>query len=190
MTRLPSPFGDDFPLNSNELQALTPYISQKSFKKTETIFPQGKICNELFIMHKGLVRCLYILEGKDVDLRLLCDQSAVLAYSSFIKQSPPVESIQCLQDFEGFMLSLRHIKTLRLQLPIITEYERIMAEQHYLAMERRLHTIQYKSAEQRYRYFIKEMPKKIVTETPAHHIAAYLGITPESFSRVKRKLYI
>jgi len=190
MTHLPSPFGFDFPLNPNELQALIPYITPKSFKKNETIFPQGKTCNELFIMNKGLVRCFYILEGKDVNLRLLCDQSAVLAYSSFIKQSSSVESIQCLQDCEGFILSLSNIKTLRRQLPIITEYERIMAEQHYLAMERRLHTIQYKSAEQRYRYFIKEMPKKIVTETPAHHIAAYLGITPESFSRVKRNLDI
>jgi CRP-like cAMP-binding protein len=190
MTHLPSPFGVDFPLNSSEQQELTPYITPKSFKKNDTIFPQGKTCNELFIMHKGLVRCFYILEDKDVNLRLLCDQSAVLAYSSFIKQTPSIESIQCLQNCEGFMLSLGHIKTLRRQLPIITEYERIMAEQHYLAMERRLHTIQYKSAEQHYHHFIKEMPKKIVTETPAHHIAAYLGITPESFSRVKRKLYI
>ena len=63
---------------------------------------------------------------------------------------------------------------------------RLMAEQHYLSMERRLRMLQHKSAAERWQAFRAAMPERIVHETPGYHVASYLGITPESLSRVRR----
>ena len=104
-------------------------------------------------MVNGLVRCFYILEEKEVNLRLLCDGSAVLAYSSFIQQSPSQEYIQCLADCEGYVFSLKDIDSVRKHVPQIELYRRMMAERHYLSMERRLFTLQFKTAEEKYQHF-------------------------------------
>ena len=48
--------------------------------------------------------------------------------------------------------------------------------------------LHHKKAEERYQFFCDYMEEKIVKETPAHQVASYLGITPESFSRIKRNL--
>jgi CRP-like cAMP-binding protein len=55
-------------------------------------------------------------------------------------------------------------------------------------MERRLIMLHHKSLEQRYCYFLDVMDDEIVENTPMHSVASYLGVTPESFSRMKRHL--
>jgi len=174
-------------LSNEQAECLLPHIRYQSYAKGEYIFDINTTCNQLFYMLKGLVRCFYTLEDKEVNLRLMCDGSAVLAYSSFIQQSPSHEYIQCLTNCEGYTFSLKDIKPLSTKVPQIELYRRMVAERHYLSMERRLFTLQFKTAEEKYRYFIREMEEKIVSQTPAHHIAHYLGITPESLSRVKRQ---
>ncbi len=179
---------DGLRLTSEQSDFLLPRIKHRTYNKDETIFKPGDICNELFYMTGGLVRCFYILEEKDVNLRLMCDGSAVLAYSSFIQQSPSQEYIQCLADCEGYVFSLKDMKSIRDNVPQIERYRRLIAERHYLSMERRLFTLQFKTAEEKYQHFLEYMEEKIVNDTPAHHVAHYLGVTPESLSRIKRQL--
>ena len=62
---------------------------------------------------------------------------------------------------------------------------RILAEGHYLSMERRLRMLQGKSAPERYAYFLEHMEPEIVRGMPGYHVASYLGVTPESLSRVR-----
>jgi len=175
-------------LSAEQSDFLLPRIHYQSYSKEEYIYKPGDTCNELFYMVNGLVRCFYILEEKEVNLRLLCDGSAVLAYSSFIQQSPSQEYIQCLADCEGYVFSLKDIDSVREHVPQIELYRRMMAERHYLSMERRLFTLQFKTAEEKYQHFLEFMEARIVNDTPAYHVAHYLGVTPESLSRIKRQL--
>ena len=150
----------------------------------EHLFRPGEVCRRLFFMARGLVRCYYLFDDKEVNLRLICDGSAVLPLTSLVTQQPAQEHIQCLADCEGWWLSLEDM--LRPDTAAAWEpLRRVLAERHYLSMERRLLTIQYKSAAQRWRYFCETMEPRIVAETPALHIASYLGVTPESLSRIK-----
>ncbi|MCG8668190.1 MAG: Crp/Fnr family transcriptional regulator [Pseudomonadales bacterium] len=169
-------------------QALTNSFIERRFEKNEYIFTPAEVCNEAYILTQGLVRCFYIYDDKEINLRLLCEPSAVIAYSSYIQQIKTEEYVQAIEPCEGFMISRQRFAQLLESFPALQALPLQTAEQHYLSMERRLITIQYKSAEERLRAFQERMDPKIVERTPAVHVASYLGMAPESLSRAKRNL--
>ncbi len=152
------------------------------------IFTPDAVCNDILIMTKGLVRCFYVYDDKEINLRLLCENSAVIAYSSYIQQVKSEEFIQAIEPCEGYLFSRRNIENLSESISAINQLILQAAQLHYISMERRLLTIQYKTAKERFSYFKNEVEPSIVERTPAIHIASYLGMTPESLSRAKRNL--
>jgi CRP-like cAMP-binding protein len=173
------------PLDEAQTEELRRMARPARVPRGEHLFRPPEVCRRLFFMARGLVRSYYLFDDKEVNLRLICDGSAVLPLTSLIMQEPAQEHIQCLADAEGWWLSLDAM--LRPEsAPAWEPLRRVLAERHYLSMERRLLTIQYKSAAQRWEYFRRTMEPRIVAETPVMHIASYLGVTPESLSRIRR----
>jgi len=175
-------------ISDEEIEGVANIAEYKRYEKNEYIFTPNTVCNHIFIMTKGLVRCFYLYDDKEINLRLLCEHSAVIAYSSYIQQTKTEEFVQTIESSEGYIISRKHIEKLSETVPVINQLKLQTAERHYISMERRLLTIQYKTAEERLRYFMKVMEPGIVERTPAIHIASYLGMPPESLSRAKRKL--
>ncbi|MBD2858895.1 Crp/Fnr family transcriptional regulator [Spongiibacter sp. KMU-158] len=171
------------------LEALLEQVAQpRSFAKGEHLFNAGSPCDHLFVMIKGLVRCYYLHEDKEVNLRLLAEPSVVLAYSSYIQRTVSREYIQALEPCEGFWFSRAQMDAAIDAFPPLQRLTTNVAERHFLAMENRLLMIQYKSAEERLRFFLEHTDPAIIERTPAVHIASYLGMTPESLSRTKRQI--
>ncbi len=175
-------------VSDEELEKISDIAEYKCYEKNEYIFTPDSICNHIFIMTKGLVRGFYLYDDKEVNLRLLCENSAVIAYSSYIQKAKTEEFIQAIEPSEGYLFSRYKLDKLSATIPAINQLKLYTAERHYISMERRLLTIQYKTADERLRYFLKEMEPGIVERTPAIHIASYLGMPPESLSRAKRNL--
>lgn len=169
---------------ADNLEACLPYISEQQYEKNAYIHRAGEVCDEMFYITDGLVRCYYLYEDREINLRLLCEPSAAIALTSFVERQPSREFIQCMSDARGYRVRMRQMLD---EVPGITgeRIARIVAERHYLSMERRLLTLQRKSAAERYAYFKAQVEPRIVHETPGYHIASYLGITPEAFSRIK-----
>ncbi|WP_144394688.1 Crp/Fnr family transcriptional regulator [Pleionea sediminis] len=180
------------PQSFNEIQHLLPSLKEvgkkREFKKNDFICRAGDKVTHLFYIVSGLVKCFQVHDGKEVILRILSDNSAAFAYSAFLTDSLSLEYIECMQDCQGVLISLTDLQRAREKKPEINRLYQFMAEQHYLSMERRLIMLHHKSAKERYRFFCEHMDDKVVTETPKNCIASYLGITPESFSRIKREL--
>lgn len=178
--------GSFVPLSAADRERIARLASTKSFARHEQVFGAGKVPDRLFVLATGLIRVYYLHEDREVNLRLLTDGSIVVPLSAYITGTPSPESIQCLTDCRGWFLPLDALAGTGVDPLVIERARRIMAEQHYLSMERRLRMLQHKSAEERWRDFCAHMPAKIVRETPGYHVASYLGITPESLSRVRR----
>lgn len=172
-------------LLSPEQQALlAPYRRPVRFAAGEPIFPEGRVCREVVLLSSGLVRAYYLHEAREVNLRLLCAPSVVVALSSFIRATPAEETVEAVTEVEGFCSRLAdfqedHPGTLA------EHMRRVLAEQHYLSMERRLRMLQWKSAAERYEFFVQHMEPDIVQRMPGYHVASYLGVAPESLSRVR-----
>lgn len=186
MAEFENPFERYIQLSAAELTTLAPFITPITFEAGETIFPPGICCRDLIILERGLVRVYYLHEAREVNLRLICAPAVATALSSLISGDPAEEWVEAVSDVRGYRLRLldfeaEHPGELRERM------RRTLAEQHYLSMERRLRTLQWKSAEERYAYFVQHMEPDIVQRMPGYHVASYLGVTPESLSRVRGK---
>jgi|TARA_B110000211_G_scaffold64861_1_gene74592 CRP-like cAMP-binding protein len=173
---------------NEHLPVLQTLGERRAFKKGDVIFREGDRPDHLLYLTEGVVKSYYLSDGKEVILRLMSKNSAAFSYSAFITGSPSVETIECIRDCEGIRISLSDLDEQRKNHPWVDLMLRYMAEQHYLSMERRLIMLHHKSLEQRYCYFLDVMDDEIVENTPMHCVASYLGVTPESFSRMKRHL--
>ena len=158
------------------------------FNKNDYIQKSGDSVKYFYYMTSGIVKCFYTHDDKEVVLRLMTGGSAVLGYSGFVTGGPSTENIQCVQPCEGLLIPIEKIEALRANNPKMDLVLRYIAEQHYLSLERRLMMLHHKSARERYQFFCATMEEAIVNETPMHCVASYLGVTPESFSRMKRAL--
>lgn len=167
-----------------EANDLAPYLRPVRYERGATIFAQGEVCRDLLILGRGIARAYYLHDSREVNLRLLCPPGALTSFASLATGEPAREVVAAVTDVEGFRARIVDYEEAQPGL-LVQRLRRVLAEQHYLAMERRLRTVQWKSAAERYAYFREHMEHDIVTQTPNYHIASYLGVAPESLSRVK-----
>ncbi len=169
-----------------DLRQMAPYLRPVRYDAGQVIFPEGEARRDVVVMMEGLVRVFYLHEAREVNLRLLCAPAAVVAMSSFITKTPSQETIEAVSPVIGTLARIGDYEDAHPGL-LAERLRRVLAEQHYLAMERRLRTLQWKTARERYEYFLQRMEKPIVESMPGYHIASYLGVTPESLSRVRAR---
>lgn len=171
-------------LSDSDADAFARLAQFRQFERGDFLLTARQVSDSLLFLNRGLVRCYYIHDGKEINLRLLCEPGAVVAMTSLITGEPAREWLQCVSPVEGFQVAFRQLET-EVSALTLERLRRILAERHYLSMERRLLTLQHKSARERYAYFRRHMEPRIVEEMPDFHVASYLGIAPESLSRIK-----
>lgn len=186
MTDLLTLFQTFLPLDTYSGDLLQKHAVAQKYSRGDHLYVTGKPVTRVFLMRAGLMRVYYVHDDREVNLRLLCDGSVVVPLAALITQTPAQENIQALSESDGWWLPLDALARDGLEPLLLERCRRLMAEQHYLSMERRLRMLQHKSADERWQAFRHWMPEKIVRETPGYHVASYLGITPESLSRARR----
>lgn len=166
------------------LDALTAHLRHETHPAGTMLYRAGERCEDMLILAHGLARAFYVDEDKEINLRLLCEPSIVMSLASFITKAPAEEWIEAITPVEVYRADFRRLE--RAQPELGNFLGRQIAERHYLSLERRLRMLQHKSVAQRYAYFCTHMEAPIVERTPAYHVASYLGVAPETLSRVRR----
>ncbi|MFO0693713.1 MAG: Crp/Fnr family transcriptional regulator [Polyangiales bacterium] len=160
------------------------YVRRVRYAPGETIFREHEVCRDIVILASGLVRAFYVHEAREVNLRFLCSPSIATAMASLVTGAPAEETVAAVTEVTGFRARWLDFEEANPGLAI-ERMRRTLAEAHYLSMERRLRMLQGKSARERYAYFLAHMEPEIVQSMPGYHVASYLGVTPESLSRVR-----
>ncbi|MGB5809653.1 MAG: Crp/Fnr family transcriptional regulator [Polyangiales bacterium] len=170
--------------NDAELDAMLACLRPASFAAGASIYRQGWVAHDIVLMETGLVRAYYVHGGRDVNLRLLSAPSVAATMTSLITGEAAQEWVEAINPVVGYRADLEMLA--RSSEKLAESIHRLMAEQHYLALERRLRMLQHKSVAERYAYFCEHMEQAIVQTTPGYHVASYLGVSPETLSRVRR----
>jgi CRP-like cAMP-binding protein len=106
---------------------------------------------------------------------------------SFLCDEPSQFNVDCLEETEVLQISKAELDRLYLRVPKMNQYFRILFQNAYISFAQRTSSSLRKSAMQRYQEFRDKYPQ-IEARVPNHQIASYLGITPQSLSRIRKQL--
>lgn len=159
-----------------------------SVSKGDYLLSPGEVCRHTFFVEKGLLRQFGIDErGKEHILQFAPENWFVTDRESTYFGHPAQFFIQALEDSEVLLLDEEFILGLSKLIPSFTGFNNRLLHNHILQLNKRIYQLLSATAEERYLDFIKTYPD-LLLRIPQSMAASYLGITPESLSRVRKDL--
>lgn len=155
----------------------------RKFKLTE----EGQVAKEVYFINKGLIRLYYTKEGEEITGFIFQEGLFASSYDSFLKQQPSNQTLETLEECELLVIDKKGMEELYEALPKMHIITRKVAEQRFVNAQRILSSFILDSPEERYRKF-EEAHKDLLMRVPQHYIASFLGITPVSLSRIRKRL--
>jgi len=171
-----------------EVEAFFSKAKKKEFEKGELFLREGTICKNLLFVHRGLFRYFLLCEGHDVtkDFSVDSQNPFCTAYSSFMLQVPSEIWIEASEPCEVFIWEREDVLAFFEEHLHWLRFAKKMVERLFYRKERKEIDLLKCSAEERYRRFLNDFPR-VSQRVPQYHIASYLGIAPESLSRIRSK---
>lgn len=173
-------------LKEENWQKISQYLTQKLIKKGEVILEQGKICKSVYFLEEGLLRFLVWKEGDDISKFFTIAPYFFTSQNSFNNQTASKESIEALEDSIIWEMKRENAYHL-LKIESWSTFVRKITQEVQYNTEKILEELQNETAEERYKKMIEE--KSVLLERASlKHLASYLGIAPQSLSRIRKKI--
>ncbi len=173
-------------LDANELLLLQEYFKIRKFRKNQYIVQQGDVVRYETFVVKGITRT-YTVDDRE--------QEHVIAFSpegwwvgdlySFFTDNSTTYNIDCLEETTVLQITRDGLEKLCVNVPKLNCYYRDLYRNSVIANIKRLQSTLEKTALERYQEFQEKYPQ-VEQRVPNHQIAAFLGITPQSLSRIRR----
>ena len=179
---------EEIGLTESEYEDFIDKLNKKKFKAKTSIISEGNIAHNLYFIESGLLRTYHLYDGKEINTYFACDKQFISSFSSFISRTASFETLEAIEDSIVYELPYNTLTKLYTTSRKFEKLGRILAERNYLCVLDRTYAMQTKTAKQKYLDFIKTYEKKIIQRVPQHQIASFLGIAPESLSRVRKEI--
>jgi len=162
-------------------------LKQHSYGKNEIIKEANRKEKSLSIITKGSAGIFLWKENYAICVDLCYENDFFGDYMSFLTQQPTSLYTLAIEPVELLSISFSDLNALYKSSEIGLKIGRIASESLFIDKQAQQIDLLTLTAEERYLKLLKRQPH-IVQRTPQKHIASYLGITPESFSRIRKKI--
>src|SRR5574338_489337 len=177
-------------LTDEEIGITLSYFEKRCVKRKEYILRAGEMCRFRSYINKGCFRRYWIDEhGKEVIINFGFEEWWVGDLESFDNHVPSIYYVQALEDSEIFCIDEKNLHLLFEAVPKFRVFDTKKIEKSHYAMLKRLAQMQSASPEEKYLALIEKYPQ-VFQRVPLHYIASYLGIEPESLSRLRKRLLL
>ncbi len=175
-------------LSEEEIALFCSKLIEKRLKRREHLYQFGQVCRSVAFVETGCLRYYYLVNGKEQTGQFFFENSWYTDYESFLSENPTEQFIQAMEPTKLWLLSRHALYELYELNPKFERFGRIMAENAYLGSRKSKVMLQNMLPEERYRLLIEERPK-VIERISLKYIATYLGIQPESLSRIRKRIF-
>lgn len=162
-------------------------LLRRFLKKGEFLLRGGEVCNHVTFINKGHFRSYNVVEGDEITFNFAFEGNYVTDYTSFVSRRPSTDYIVAMDDAEILQLKYEDLQAAYEKSPVWQKFGRLMAEFVLIHISQRNKSLLFNTPEERYLNLMKERPK-VFERVPQQYIASYLGIKPESLSRIRKRL--
>lgn len=174
-------------INQVDQEHIISFFEHKELKKGSMALHADQQCNFLSFIQSGYFRMFAYSDGNEVTQWIGSKGYFVVDLASFLTNNPAKWNIQAVTDGELLSISKENYGKLTEIVPKWKDLEKIFLVNCFSAMEQRIFTHLSMTTEERYLSFF-ENNKELFNQVPLQNIASMLGMTPETFSRIRKKL--
>ncbi len=184
MENLLKTFRDIGGLSPENEKLLLDTIERVEYPSKTILLEEGKVCNSLYFVEKGLTRIYLYKDGKDVTCWIGPENEFIGAIGSFFTREPSNKWIETLEPCVLWKFDYVQLEKLFSTSRELEKIGRLFSNQGILLLDKRLDNIHFNTAAERYEMFIKNHPD-ILQRVPLSMVASYLGMTQETLSRIR-----
>src|SRR5258708_30258586 len=175
-------------LNAQEMEFFISLLKSKSLKSGEFLIREGDICKYESFVTQGCIKSYYEDDdGIEHILDFLIEEWWADDLYSFFTQTPSKSTIKAIEDTDVLQISKNDLDALYDRVPKFERFFRLLFQNAYIAQRDQINQMLSVPAEVRYIQFLKRKPYAL-KRFPQKDIASYLGVTPQFFSILKKKV--
>ena len=175
------------PIAESKIQEFFSKFTPSSLNKGDYFIREGKVCRKLAFITKGCMVCSYNKNGKEYIDEFSIENEFITDYASFIKGEPADKDVICLENTELLTIEYEDLQTLYEKDKEFEKAGRLMSDMLFVTWQDKAKSLLIDEAQTRYLKRIENRPS-LPQRVPQYLIASYLGISPETLSRIRRKI--
>lgn len=176
------------PVSEDEFTLIKAAFKPKKLRKRQYLLQEGDVCKYLSFVVKGALR-QYTVDDKGAEhiVRFGIERWWMADYEGFITHKPGKYNIDALEDAELLQITSEHLDQLKRNVPAVDATLKKIDQRSYIAHQKRIHSAISQTAEDRYLELMNTYPE-FLQRFPQNMIASYLGISPETLSRIRKQM--
>jgi len=181
-------FKQVYKFSDKDCARLIPLYEPLEVKKNKHLFQSGQISKYVYFIEKGCMRQYYInSNGEERTIYFKVEGGWCSELVSFLDNTPTELNLQALEDCKLQIINQKNWIYAITQVPAMAmAFIRAQQDTNYM-LKKRLAEATVETPEEKYLRFIKEEPL-LLQRIPLYHIASYLAMTPETLSRIRKKI--
>lgn len=184
-------FDEIIDLTQEEKELSLRFFISKKIRKKQYLLQQGDVCKYVAFVEKGLLRSYKVDDkGHEHITQFAFEGWWISDQLSFLTGEPSEYNIDALEDSELLLLTKQTEEQMLQKIPKFERFFRILLQNNLIATQKRLMNTLSQTAEERYSELITACPETMPNRIPQHMLASFLGITPETLSRIRRQLAV
>jgi len=182
-------FDEKINLTEEEKQLSRNFFIPKKLRKKQYLLQEGDVCKYVAFVERGLLRSYTVNDkGNEHITQFAFEGWWIADQFSFLTGEPSEYNIEAMEDCELLLLTKQAEEQMLEKIPKLERFFRILLQSNLIATQKRLASSLSQTAEERYNELIKDCPETLPHRIPQHMLASFLGITPETLSRIRKQM--
>jgi len=176
-----------FNFSEEEQQAINEMQTIEHFKKGTILLKEGEVSSKCYYIIKGCIRKYYLKDGEEKTVFFYTENQPVSCSTDILQKTPSNYYLECVENTSCTYTTSQQEKELYKRFPRFETICRISTEEQLKEQQEMFANFMTSSPEERYLNLIKTKPN-LLNRVPQYQLASYLGIKPESLSRIRKRL--